>query len=38
MKQIFTTIVLALIALVAPASAMASGHDSGEKEVSMLRL
>ncbi len=32
MKQIFTTIVLALIALVAPASAMASGHDSGEKE------
>lgn len=33
MKNIFTTIALALIALLAPAMALASGHDTdGSKE------
>ena len=32
MKQILTTIVLALIALVSPALAVASGHDDGQEK------
>ena len=32
MKNIFTTIALALIALLAPAMALASGHDTDESK------